>query len=240
MSASAAQRHPADLPSAMASHVTRALARDPDPCPPSALVYPSSECPAAGLRPAGTPAACAPGSRHPGPAHAAAGAGPAARPWSSSPAWSSSRANMLRLPPVEVQRDGMSLRLAQVQGLLLPGLEGQQQIAARGQHPAELGEDPGQPFVGDVDRRYQARTLPSAPSGRSRASIEPTSKRSPGWDRWAAAIIPGDRSTPKTGTPSWLTWAVTRPGPHPMSATGPGQRRGPVPRTRPGRPGPMA
>ena len=68
---------------------------------------------------------------------------------------------------------------------------------------------------------YQASTPPSAASGRSSASIEPTSNRRPGYVRRDIAIIAGDRSIPNTGSPRSFRYPVTRPGPHPTSATGP-------------------
>lgn len=66
---------------------------------------------------------------------------------------------------------------------------------------------------------YQASTPPRTPSATSRAAIDPTSNRSPGYVRRATATIAGDRSTPKARTPSSFRCAVTRPGPQPRSAT---------------------
>jgi hypothetical protein len=68
---------------------------------------------------------------------------------------------------------------------------------------------------------YHAATPPSAPSGTSSAVIEPTSNRSPGKRSRLNCTVRGERSTPNTSTPSPFRYAVTPPGPHPASTTGP-------------------
>lgn len=60
--------------------------------------------------------------------------------------------DMVRLPPVEVERHRMAERLRQVQGLVAD-LEGEQQVAARGRHAVELGENLRQPFRWEMDDR---------------------------------------------------------------------------------------
>ncbi|OEV10193.1 hypothetical protein AN218_18730 [Streptomyces nanshensis] len=56
---------------------------------------------------------------------------------------------------------------------------------------------------------YQDRTPLSVPSGRSSASIEPTSNRRSGKAPRAYSIIAGDWSTPKTSSPDSRSCAVS-------------------------------
>lgn len=56
----------------------------------------------------------------------------------------------LGFQPVDVERQCMAVRVVQMPDLV-PGLEGQQQMAARGQHPVEFGEHLGQQLGRGVD-----------------------------------------------------------------------------------------
>lgn len=94
-------------------------------------------------------------------------------------------------------------------------------MAAGSQYAVQLTEEQGSSSSGVCTVEYQVSAPASAPSAMSRAAMVPTSNRSSGWRRRATATIPGDRSIPYASSPSPSRYVVTRPGPHPRSATGP-------------------
>jgi hypothetical protein len=94
-------------------------------------------------------------------------------------------------------------------------------MLARAQHSQELRDHDGQPLGGNVDERGEGKDLAQAALGdvqrRHRAFGEPKRRvRIPG-----QRAIQGERSMPKLLSPRLFRQAVTRPGPQPMSATGP-------------------
>lgn len=101
--------------------------------------------PRAASAPARTPAAPAPGTARPCPAPATPRTGPPGPP-------PQQRGDPLRLPPVEVERDLHAPRLRQPQRLV-PDLEAQLYVRARGEYAVELREGARQFLVRDVDRR---------------------------------------------------------------------------------------
>jgi hypothetical protein len=126
----------------------------------------------------------------------------------------------LRPPPTEVEHNRVTQRFRSVQRVVTD-LEPQEHQATWDQHPAELSEGLRHPLIRDMDNRIPGQQTAKRSAGRSSASIEPTSNRRPGYVRRATSIIPGDRSIPNTGNPRPSRYAVTRPVPHPTSATGP-------------------